>query len=106
MGVLSLSLVLTTNSHAAGDWYYVKVTQLITGVNGGNVVVVFDPGATETKFTTWGRGLLPGSEKGSNKMMAMFLTAASLKAEIKIFLDSVPNKADIPIITNAGLIVP
>ena len=72
----------------------------------GDVFVQFDPGVSETRFTKRARGVLLGSDTGTNKVMAVLLTAITLNAEITILLDTVPTFANVQVIQSAGLVAP
>ena len=103
LGVITLSLVLTANSFAA-DFYVVKLAK-VNPRAAGDVFVQFDPGASETRFTARARGLLVGADPGSNKIMAVFLTAITLGSEISLLLDNVPTFSEVQVINSANLII-
>ena len=106
IGTVTLSLVLATSSFAAPAWYKVKVTQIVPRSASGDVFVQFNPGASETRFTQTARGVLLGGDTGTNKVMAVLLTAITLNAEITMLLDNVPSFANIQVIQSTGLVAP
>ncbi len=103
LGVITLSLMLTANSFAA-DFYVVKLAK-VNPRAAGDVFVQFDPGASETRFTERARGLLVGADPGSNKIMAVFLTAITIGSEVSLLLDNVPTFSDVQVIKSANLII-
>ena len=104
--LFALGMVVTTSSFAAPTWYTVKVTQIVPRSASGDVFVQFKPGASETRFTQTARGVLLGGDTGTNKVMAVLLTAITLNAEITILLDNVPSFANIQVIQSTGLVAP
>ena len=103
LGVITLSLMLTANSLAA-DFYAVKLAK-VNPRAAGDVFVQFDPGTDETRFTNRARGMLLGTDPGSNKIMAVFLTAITLGSEVTLLLDNVPTFNEVQVIQSANLIV-
>ena len=103
LGVITLSLVLTANS-LAGEFYVVKLAK-VNPRAAGDTFVQFDPGTGETRFTARSRGMLLGTDPGSNKIMAVFLTAITLGSEVTLLLDNVPTFNEVQVIQSANLIV-
>jgi NhaP-type Na+/H+ and K+/H+ antiporter len=104
--LFALGILLASNSFAAPAYYTVKIAQIVPRSSSGDVFVQFDPGATETRFTQRSRGVLLGSDTGSNKVMAVLLTAVTLGAEVTILLNDVPSFANIQVIQSTGLVSP
>ena len=104
LGIASMCLLGAMNSYAA--FYQVKIAQIVPRSASGDVFVQFDPGATETRFTERARGVLLGTDAGTNKVMAVLLTAVTLGAEVTILVDNVPTFTDIQVIQSAGLVAP
>jgi len=106
MCLVMLGLLVCTSSFAAPTWFKVKITQIVPRSSSGDVFVQFVPGATETRFTGTARGVLLGSDTGTNKVMAVFLTAITLDAELTLLFDNVPSFSNIQVIQSSGLIAP
>lgn len=104
--IFALGMFSAGNSFAAPTWYTVKVTQIVPRSASGDVFVQFNPGTVETRFTQTARGVLLGGDTGTNKVMAVLLTAITLNAEITILLDNVPSFANIQVIQSTGLVAP
>lgn len=66
--LFALGMVVT--SSFAADFYTVKVAVINPRSASGDVFVQFDPGVSETRFTKRARGVLLGSDTGTNKVMA------------------------------------
>ena len=97
-----LLLALASNANAA-DWYSVKVTQVVPRTDSGDVVVQFVPGANETRFTELSRGIIFGSDAGTNKIMAVLLTSITLDSEVTVQMDNVPSYTPAQAILGSGL---
>ncbi len=104
LGILTLSLMLTANSLAAN--FTVKIAAVVPRAANGDVVVQFDPGTGETRFTERSRGLLLGDDIGTNKVMAVLLTAITLNSEVTILMDNAPTFKPVQVIQSAGLVAP
>ena len=105
LGILTLSLVLTANS-LAGEFYTVKIVEVNPRSASGDVFIKFDPAAGETRFTERARGLLVHTDPGSNKIMAVILTAITLNSNVTILMDSAPTFNPVQVIQSAGLVAP
>ena len=104
-GIVALCFILTANSFAA-DFYTVKITQVVPRAASGDVFVQFGPGTGETRFTALSRGILLGTDTGTNKLMAVLLTAITIDADVTVLLDNVPSFASPQVIQSAGLKAP
>ena len=102
LSILTLSLMLTANSLAAN--FTVKIAAVVPRAANGDVVVQFDPGTGETRFTERSRGLLLGDDTGTNKVMAVLLTAITLGQEVKLDLPNTPSFAEVQVINSTSLI--
>jgi hypothetical protein len=104
--LFAVGFLFSANSFAAADWYTVKIAQIVPRSASGDVFIQFDPGASETRFTQRSRAVLLGSDTGTNKVMAVFLTAVTLDAEVTILLDNVPTFANVQVVQSTGLVAP
>ena len=104
-GIVALCFILTANTFAA-DFYTAKITQVVPRAASGDVFVQFVPGTGETRFTGLARGVLVGTDTGTNKIMAVLLTAITLNADVTLLLDVVPSFATPQVIQSAGLKAP
>ena len=104
-GILALCFMVTTNSFAA-DFYTAKITQVVPRAASGDVFVQFVPGTGETRFTALSRGILVGTDTGTNKIMAVLLTAITLNTDVTLLMDNVPSFASAQVIQSAGLKAP
>lgn len=103
-GVAGLLLMAAGSASAA--WYKVKIVQVVPRTNSGDVVVQLKPGSGETHFTGRVRGLIPGTEAGANKIMAVMLSAVAMNTEVTVEMAKVPAWSSAQVITGAGLIAP
>ena len=103
--ILGLCFMVSTNSLAA-DFYTAKITQVVPRAASGDVFVQFVPGTGETRFTGLARGVLLGTDTGTNKIMAVLLTAITLNADVTLLVDVVPSFATPQVIQSAGLKAP
>lgn len=99
-----LTLVLVSPAYAA--WYTVRVYQVVPRTDSGDVFVQLQPGAAETRFTGTVRGILPGAAAGTNKLMAVMLTAVALDAEITVDMAALPSWETPQVINGAGIVAP
>lgn len=99
-----LATVLVSPSYAT--WYQATVFQVVPRTSSGNVLVQLKPGPNETRFTGTVRGILPGSEAGASKLLAVLLTATALKSPVTIEMASVPSWNPPQVITGVGLVAP
>ena len=104
-GLFALCFMVTTNSFAA-DFYTAKITQVVPRAASGDVFVQFVPGTGETRFTGLARGVLLGTDTGTNKIMAVLLTAITLNTDVTLLVDVVPSFATPQVILSAGLKAP
>ena len=102
-GVL-LATVLASPSYAT--WYQATVFQVVPRTSSGDVFVQLKPGPNETRFTGTVRGILPGSEAGTSKLLAVLLTAAALKQPVTIDMPSLPSWDTPQVINGSGLVAP
>jgi hypothetical protein len=103
--ILALSFMVTTSSFSA-DFYTAKITQVVPRAASGDVFVQFVPGTGETRFTALSRGILVGTDTGTNKVMAVLLTAITLNTDVTLLMDLVPSFATAQVIQSAGLKAP
>lgn len=69
--LFALGMVVSTSSQQlCCSFYTVKVAVINPRSASGDVFVQFDPGVSETRFTKRARGVLLGSDTGTNKVMA------------------------------------
>lgn len=100
------ALAVLLSSTASADWYQVKVVQIVPRAETGDVFVQLRPGDTENRFTGKSRGILLQTEPGTNKLMAVLLTAVALNTEITVDMANTPSWDTPQVIRSAGIVAP
>jgi len=103
-GVALIVLALTSNAYA--EFYDVKVKKIAAKSDTGDVVIQIKPGKEENGFSGKARAMLLGTDPGTNKSLAILLTAVSLGTEVTIQVNDTPTYDIIQVITSTGLIAP
>lgn len=100
-GVVMVVMALASNVYASS--YNVEVKKITAISDTGDVVVLFKPGEKEDGFKGKAKGMLLGTDLGSNKALSVVLSAISLDKEIIIQVESPPTIDFIQVITSTGL---
>lgn len=98
-----LNISFATNAFAGT--YRVKIIRVSTDAASGDVIIQIKPGKNETDFTGKARAMLVGSDPGTDRAMAVLLTAISLNAEMLIVVTNPPTFDDIQTISKTTLLV-
>lgn len=83
--VFGVSLGLVSAASAV-ELYYAKIEALTARTN-GDVVVNILPGATETGFTGRKKLIIPAAQPGTNRLVAVSLSAMALNVEVTVATD-------------------
>ena len=103
----ALATVLATmmiGTASAGTWYQVNVVQVVPRMDTGDVIVQFR--STGTAFEGIARGMLIGTEPGTNRMLAVMLSAIALNTPITVELNNAPAPWPAQPILGTGLVAP
>ena len=103
-GIALIVLALTSNAYA--EFYDVKIKKIASKSDTGDVVIQIKPGKEEDRFSGKARAMLLGTDPGTNKSLAVLLTAVSLGTEITIEVNDTPTFDIIQVITSTGLVAP
>jgi len=101
-GIILLILALIPN--ALADTYKVKIYKIAPKSDSGDVVIQFKPGKKEDGFSGKAKGVLLGTDLGTNKSLAVILTAVSMGKEVIVEVDSMPTNDIIQIINSTGFV--
>ena len=88
------------------DNYRVVVKRITPTTTTGDVVVRIKPGKNESNFSGTAKVMLAGNDLGTNRAVAILLTAVSLGAEVLIDVPNPPSSDSLQIINSVGLIAP
>lgn len=103
-GVVLMVIALTSTSYA--ESYKVQIKKVTPMSETGDVVLLFKPGTKEDGFTGKAKGVLLGTDIGTNQSLAVILTAVSLGAEVILEMESPPTYDFIQVINSTGMPVP
>lgn len=103
-GTILLSLVLCSGVMA--DTFRVKVKRVTAEAGNGDIIIQVKPGSGETDFTEKSRVMLVGTDPGTDRAMAVLLTAVSLNTEVLIEVANPPSFNDVQIVTSLSLVPP
>jgi hypothetical protein len=103
--LLFLSAGLHSYSVLAGN-YRVIVKRITPDTTTGDVIVRVKPGKNENDFSGTAKVMLAGNDLGTDRAVAIMLTAVSLGAEVIIDVPNPPSSDNIQTINSVGLITP
>ena len=90
ISIILLALAFVPSAHA--DFYRVNVTRITPQSASGDVAIRFQPGKNEKGFRKKAEAMLLGSDPGTNKSLAVLLSAVTNGKEVIIELEFVPSK--------------
>ena len=99
-GMFLLTLALIPAAYA--ESYKVIIKRITQESDTGDVVLLFKPGAKEDGFSGKAKGVLLGTDLGTNKSLAVILTAVSMEKEVIIEVETMPTNDFIQTITSVG----
>ena len=99
-GIFLLTLALIPNVQA--DKYRVQIKMVTPQSDTGDVVILFKPGKNEDGFSGKAKAMLIGTDLGTNKSLAVILTAVSMEKDVIIEVETMPTRDIIQIITSTG----
>jgi len=95
-----LTLALIPGAYA--DTYKVIIKKITQKSDSGDVVLLFNPGE-KNGFSSKAKGVLLGTDLGTNKSLAVILTAVSMDKEVIIGMDAMPSNYVTQTITSVGM---
>jgi len=95
-----LTLALIPGAYA--DTYKVIIKKITQKSDSGDVVLLFNPGE-KNGFSGKAKGVLLGTDLGTNKSLAVILTAVSMDKEVIIGMDAMPSNYVTQTITSVGM---
>jgi hypothetical protein len=105
MAATGFAMLVTGAAQAA--WYEVNVVQVVPRMDSGDVVVQLSSATgAANSFDGIARGLLVGTEPGTNKMLAVMLSAIALNTTITVDLANAPSSWPPQPILGTGLVAP
>ena len=99
-GIILLTLALIPN--ALADTYKIEIKKITPQADSGDVELLFKPGAKEDGFSGKAKGVLLGTDLGTNKSLAVILTAVSMEKEVIIEVETMPTNDFTQTITSVG----
>ena len=104
LALAAAGLALSANVLAAN--YKVKIKSLRVEPVSGDIIIQVKPGANEKGFSGKARVMLLGSSTGTNRSLALLLTAVSLNTEAIINVTNPPTYDDIQTLDSISLSAP
>jgi len=102
IGLAIIGLMLSAN--ALADNYKVKIKSLRVESISGNIIIQVKPGNNEKGFSGKARVMLANADNGTNRAMALLLSAISLNTEAIINVTNPPSYDDIQSIISISLV--
>jgi hypothetical protein len=99
-GIFLMTLALIPGAYA--DSYKVIIKKITQASDTGDVVLLIKPGEKEDGFSGKAKGVLLGTDLGTNKALAVVLTATSMEKEVIIEVETMPTSDVIQTITSVG----
>ena len=96
-----LTLALIPGAYA--DTYKVIIKMITQKTDSGDVVLLFKPGEKENGFSGKAKGVLLGTDLGTNKSLAVILTAVSMDKAVSLGMDAMPSTYVTQTITSVGM---
>jgi hypothetical protein len=104
LALAAAGLALSAHVHAAN--YAVKIKSVRVEAVSGDIIIQVKPGDSEKDFSGKARVMLLGSSTGTNRALALLLTAMSLNTEATINVTNPPTYDDIQTIDSISLSAP
>ena len=106
---LTLLLLLSAGLYSysvLAENYRAVVKRITPDTSTGDVIVRIKPGKNESDFSGTAKVMLAGNDLGTDRAVAILLTAVSLGAEVLIDVPNPPSIDNTQTINSVGLITP